>query len=197
MLSCLAKYEICSKKKRSRKCTLEYRADKWVQKRNQRKSHSNFAFLLLKKMRVGKIIYTASFHLGVIYLGKLELICKWAFSTINSTREVVNFYKKYSNIFWRYITAADVWIPRVLSVAIFILRFSVSGDFKGPLPLRQEVVFVGIFLWHRYTAIRYLVFVLCKDQLNGIVQNNYKANIFFFLLSILSTDGTSKSSAWW
>lgn len=94
MLSCLAEYEICSKKKRSRKCTLEYRADKWVQKRNQRKSHSNFAFLLLKKMRVGKIIYRASFHLRVIYLGKLELICKWAFSTINSTREVVKFHKK-------------------------------------------------------------------------------------------------------
>lgn len=161
MLSCLAEYEICSKKERSRKCTLEYRADKWVQKRNQRKSHSNFAFLLLKKMRVGKIIYTAIFHVGIIYLGKLQLICKLAFSTINSTREVVNFYKKYSNIFWRYITRADVWIPRVLSVAIFISSFSSCENFMGLLPLRRKVVFVGKFIsWHSYIAIDFLIYIV-------------------------------------
>lgn len=86
----------------------------------------NFAFLLLKKMRVGKIIYTVSFHLRVVYLGKLELICKWAFSTVNSTREVGNFYKKYSNIFWRYITGLtfEYLASQVLPFSFRILAFA-------------------------------------------------------------------------
>lgn len=73
MLSCLVEYEICSKKKMENAREVykylniapanEYKA------RVRTKISFKFCIFIVEKMRVGKIIYAASFHL-VIYISK-------------------------------------------------------------------------------------------------------------------------------
>lgn len=122
-------------------CVLEYSTAKWVQARVPTKISFKFCIFIVGKDE-GRENNIRQFPPRNISR-KRGLICKWAFSTVNFTREVVNFYKKYSHIFWRYITGSDVWIPRFSSVAIFILRCTVCGDFKGPFPLAGKLFLSG------------------------------------------------------